>query len=72
MALAEYAPMEIKRSVVGSGRASKDQVGGMVRRLLALPEAPQADAGDALAIAICHVHTRKLTVMRSRRGRAAS
>jgi crossover junction endodeoxyribonuclease RuvC len=53
----EYAPAEIKRAVVGYGRAEKHQVGEMVRLMLGLPEVPQPhDAADALAVAICHVH----------------
>ena len=70
--LAEYSPAEIKRSVVGNGRATKPQIGGMVKRLLALESVPAADAGDALAMAICHVHTRRLSVARGRRARASS
>lgn len=53
---AEYSPTEIKRAVVGTGRASKPQVQHMVCQLLALNESPQADAADALAVAICHAH----------------
>jgi crossover junction endodeoxyribonuclease RuvC len=56
--VAEYAPLKIKSSVVGYGLAKKEQVQFMVARLLALPSPPQpADAADALAIAICHIHT---------------
>jgi crossover junction endodeoxyribonuclease RuvC len=56
--IAEYAPLRIKSSVVGYGLASKEQVQFMVERLLELPQVPQpADAADALAIAICHIHT---------------
>jgi crossover junction endodeoxyribonuclease RuvC len=56
--VAEYAPLKIKSSVVGYGMASKEQVQFMVARLLNLDELPQpADAADALAIAICHIHT---------------
>jgi crossover junction endodeoxyribonuclease RuvC len=56
--LVEYAPAEIKQAVVGYGRAEKRQVGEMVRRLLGLAEIPEPhDASDALAVAICHVHT---------------
>ena len=56
--VAEYAPLKIKSSVVGYGLATKEQVQFMVARLLALKELPQpADAADALAIAICHIHT---------------
>jgi len=55
--IAEYAPLTIKSTVTGYGLAAKEQVQFMVARLLALPEAPQpADAADALAIAICHIH----------------
>lgn len=56
--VAEYAPLAIKSSVVGYGRAEKHQVQHMVMKLMRLPELPQpADAADALAIAICHLHT---------------
>ena len=54
----EYAPLSIQSSVVGYGLAAKEQVQFMVTRLLALDHAPDsADAADALAIAICHIHT---------------
>ena len=55
--VAEYAARRVKQAVVGTGRASKDQVQHMVRAILRLPGAPSADAADALAIAICHVNT---------------
>ena len=56
--LVEYAPAEIKLAVVGYGRAEKRQVGEMVRLLLGLADVPQPhDASDALAVAICHVHS---------------
>ena len=56
--VAEYAPLKIKSSVVGYGLAKKEQVQFMVARLLSLAELPEpADAADALAIAICHIHT---------------
>ena len=56
--VAEYSPLSIKSAVVGYGRAEKHQVQQMVARLLNLDEIPQpADAADALAIAICHLHT---------------
>lgn len=55
--VAEYAPLTIKSAVVGYGLAAKEQVQFMVTRLLELEEAPKsADAADALAIAICHIH----------------
>lgn len=53
-----YAPLTVKSAVVGYGKAEKAQVQMMVARLLRLPTLPQpADAADALAIAICHLHT---------------
>jgi crossover junction endodeoxyribonuclease RuvC len=56
--VAEYAPLTIKSAVVGYGRAEKSQVQEMVTRLLRLTAPPEpADAADALAIAICHLHT---------------
>lgn len=56
--VAEYAPLKIKSSVVGYGLAKKEQVQFMVARLLRLDTLPEpADAADALAIAICHIHT---------------
>jgi len=58
LAVAEYSPLTIKSSVVGYGRAEKQQVQHMVTRLLDLSEPPEPmDASDALAIAICHLHT---------------
>jgi crossover junction endodeoxyribonuclease RuvC len=54
----EYTPAEIKRAVVGYGRAEKQQVGQMVKLLLGLKAAPSPhDAADALAVAICHLHS---------------
>jgi len=56
--IAEYAPLSIKSSVVGYGLAAKEQVQFMVKRLLDMDGAfDSADAADALAIAICHIHT---------------
>lgn len=56
--VAEYSPLSIKSAVVGYGRAEKQQVQQMVTRLLNLDQIPEpADAADALAIAICHLHT---------------
>jgi len=56
--VAEYSPLSIKSAVVGYGRAEKQQVQHMVARLLSLPEIPTSpDAADALAIAVCHLHT---------------
>ncbi len=53
----EYAARQVKLAVVGTGRANKVQVQHMVQVLLDLSGAPQADAADALAIAVCHVNT---------------
>jgi crossover junction endodeoxyribonuclease RuvC len=58
LAVAEYAPLSIKSAVVGYGRADKEQVQHMITRLLNLAAPPDSpDAADALAIAICHLHT---------------
>jgi crossover junction endodeoxyribonuclease RuvC len=54
--VAEYTALQIKQAVVGRGKAAKEQVQHMVRRLLALPGDPSPDAADALACAICHAH----------------
>ena len=64
--VAEYAPLSIKSSVVGYGLAQKEQVQFMVTRLLALDHAPEsADAADALAVAICHIHTAQTMQLQS-------
>lgn len=53
--IAEYSPREIKKAVVGSGNATKDQVGFMVKERLRLEDAPRpADAADGVAAALCH------------------
>jgi crossover junction endodeoxyribonuclease RuvC len=52
----EYTALQVKQAVVGHGKAAKEQVQEMVKRLLALPAAPASDAADALACAICHAH----------------
>ncbi len=56
--VAEYAPAEVKKALVGTGRAEKAQVGFMVRRLLPGCGEVSADAADALAVAITHAHRR--------------
>ena len=53
-----YAPATVKQTVVGHGRATKEQVGYLVRALLSLRRTPAPDAADALAIAICHARQR--------------
>ena len=56
--VAEYSPLEVKQSVVGYGRAEKQQVQEMVSAILKLKEKPEPfDASDALAVAICHIHS---------------
>lgn len=79
--VAEYTARQIKQAVVGTGAADKLQVQHMVMTLLRLPAAPQEDAADALAAALCHAHTaqglRGMTTLaapprgRMRRGRLA-
>ncbi len=62
----EYSPSEVKRAVVGNGSASKPQVQYMVQALLALSEPPHPeDASDALAVAICHLHSCNLEGLRT-------
>ncbi|MFH1081017.1 MAG: crossover junction endodeoxyribonuclease RuvC [Pseudomonadota bacterium] len=56
----EYSPLEIKKAVVGYGRAEKRQVQMMVRAILNLTELPPPDAADAMAVAICHAHFLKV------------
>jgi crossover junction endodeoxyribonuclease RuvC len=73
----EYTPAEIKRAVVGYGRADKPQVQQMIKLLLGLAEVPSPhDAADALAVAICHVHAQPpshaLGAMQPTRGKAAT
>ncbi len=59
----EYSPLEIKRAVVGYGRAEKSQVQMMVKAILNLAETPPADVADALAAAICHLnHLKEQTI----------
>jgi crossover junction endodeoxyribonuclease RuvC len=56
LSIYEYAPRKVKQAVTGLGGAGKTQVGNMVKIMLGLKQTPQPDAGDALAIAICHAH----------------
>ena len=59
--VAEYTPLQVKQAVVGYGNADKRQVQLMVQRILAMPEMPRPDdAADALAIAICCLHSYRL------------
>lgn len=69
--VSEYSPREVKQAIVGRGGAEKGQVQHMVMALLELTASPQADAADALAVALCHSHTSRglaaLPGVRSRR-----
>lgn len=59
--VAEYTPLEVKQAVAGYGGADKNQVQQMVRALLSLADIPRPDdAADALAIAICHLHSDRM------------
>ncbi len=68
--VAEYAARLVKQAVVGTGAADKVQVQHMVMAVLKLQHKPQADAADALAVALCHAHTRTNKVTKLTRGRA--
>ena len=59
LSVAEYTAKQVKQAVVGYGGADKTQVQHMVKQILSLSATPQADAADALAIALCHYHTRQ-------------
>ena len=64
MTVGEYTPMEVKQATAGYGGADKNQVQQMVRALLGLPEIPRPDdAADALAVAICHLHSAKIKAL---------
>lgn len=54
--VSEYSARQVKQSVVGTGSADKSQVQAMICHLLGLSKAPQADAADALGVAVCHTH----------------
>ena len=62
----EYTPMQIKQAVVGYGAAQKNQVQYMVKNILHLNGLPQSDAADALACAICHGYTNKVSAVLGR------
>lgn len=72
--VSEYSARKVKQAVVGKGSALKSQVQQMVMHILNLEACPQADAADALAIALCHAHTQQVLIKvagasSSRRGR---
>ncbi|HWV15216.1 MAG TPA: crossover junction endodeoxyribonuclease RuvC [Cellvibrio sp.] len=60
--VSEYEARKVKQSVVGNGAADKLQVQHMVKTLLSLPAAPQEDAADALAVALCHANSQQLLI----------
>ncbi len=67
--IAEYSPNEVKQAVSGFGGADKNQVQQMVRVLLDLEQIPQPDdAADALAVAICHLHSARMRALEDRAG----
>ena len=62
--VSEYTPLEVKQAVTGYGKADKNQVQQMVKALLELEDIPRPDdAADALAIAICHLHSMKYSTL---------
>lgn len=64
--VSEHAATQVKQAITGTGRAEKSQVQHMVTQLLGLAAPPPADAADALAVAICHAHQRRLNVRLAR------
>ncbi len=66
--VAEYMPAEVKKAVVGTGRADKVQVQHMVKRLLNLAEDPPADGADAAAVALCHAYRRSSLIVAQSEG----
>jgi len=74
IAVHEYTPLEVKQAVVGYGRATKEQVQEMVKVLLGLDSVPQPDdAADAIAVAICHIHSARMkNLIRSSKFKAQS
>ena len=64
LSITEYKPLEVKQAVTGHGRADKKQMQQMVKLLLSLDDIPRPDdAADALAVAICHVHSARLRLL---------
>ena len=64
LSVGEYTPLEIKQAVAGYGGADKNQVQQMVRALLNLEDIPKPDdAADALAVAICHIHSARMQAL---------
>jgi crossover junction endodeoxyribonuclease RuvC len=75
MPVAEYTARQVKQAVVGYGAAKKEQIQHMITRLLNIQQVLQADAADALAVALCHAHSRsgliKLGVKATRKKRSS-
>ena len=69
--VSEYGAKTVKRAVVGTGAATKEQVSMMVRRILPTALLKRADAADALAVAICHAHHRASAIHLARATRMA-
>ncbi|WP_370979247.1 crossover junction endodeoxyribonuclease RuvC [Agaribacterium sp. ZY112] len=77
LAVSEYEARKVKQSIVGTGAADKTQVQHMVTSLLKLSATPQEDAADALAVALCHINSERLSAqispqVRYRRGRLST
>ena len=70
LSVAEYAPNQVKKTVVGVGHAEKDQIHHMVKLLLPRARPASADAADALAIAMCHAHHRGVMAIALRAARS--
>jgi crossover junction endodeoxyribonuclease RuvC len=69
LSIYEYKPLEIKQAVAGYGGADKQQVQEMVRMLLGLEQAPQPDdAADAVAVAMCHIHSARMAALLAQAG----
>jgi crossover junction endodeoxyribonuclease RuvC len=67
--ITEYKPLEVKQAITGHGGADKLQMQQMVKLLLALDDIPRPDdAADALAVAICHLHSARLRLLEGRMG----
>ncbi len=64
----EYSALQVKQAVVGYGKAGKDQVTQMVRHLFGLRGVPDANAADALAVAVCHLNTQSVQTLWNKGG----
>ena len=64
--ISEYTPLQVKQAITGYGRAEKKQIQLMVKNILKLKNIPRPDdTADALAIAVCHIHSRKLNNLKN-------